>query len=308
MRSVYTEAVALHQIHLLLSVLYEQVVVLCTAREGMKGIPVPLQVIFASDKDSGLKNVTGPMLAAQNSTTFLLTGLVINTLYSISVRAVTGAGPGENVTDSISTAEDGEGDPHTCMHKHTHTHSCKRTHTHIHTHTHTHTCKHACTPHTYAHTSLAPAVHACVRTATPHAYLCASFHAAPPLVTALNSQANENGISITWTPPGLENGDYFYRLSVSFESTFSDAYPQRSEKGSFVHEFARVGANGVAFSSFLLMNTSDNTQQQVASSNTLPHRIRSSALYSFSLFGVNRRFNESALPDLNSLTTPNTRK
>ena len=170
MRSVYTEAVALHQIHLLLSVLYEQVVVLCTAREGMKGIPVPLQVIFASDKDSGLKNITGPMLAAQNSTTFLLTGLVINTLYSISVRAVTGAGPGENVTDSISTAEDGEGDPHTCMHKHTHTHSCKHTHTHIQAHTHTHTCTHTRTPHTYTHTS------PCI--STSRARLCTHGHTA----------------------------------------------------------------------------------------------------------------------------------
>ena len=170
MRSVYTEAVALHQIHLLLSVLYEQVVVLCTAREGMKGIPVPLQVIFASDKDSGLKNVTGPMLAAQNSTTFLLTGLVINTLYSISVRAVTGAGPGENVTDSISTAEDGEGDPHTCMHKHTHTHTFMqaRAHTHTYTHTRTHTSRHARTPHTYAHTSPC--------TSTSCAHLCTHGH------------------------------------------------------------------------------------------------------------------------------------
>ena len=127
-------------------------------------------------------------------------------------------------------------------------------------------------------------------------------------MTALNSQPNENGINITWTPPGLENGEYFYRLSVSFESTFSNAYPQRSEKGSFVHEFARVGTDGVPFSSFLLMNTSDDTQQQVASNNTLPHRIRSSALYSFSLFGVNRRFNIPATPDLNKLTTQNTRK
>ena len=69
------------------------------------------------------------MLAEQNSTTLLLTGLKINTMYDISVRAVTGAGPGENVTDSISTEEDGE--RHTyialqitpiCMHSHTHTH------------------------------------------------------------------------------------------------------------------------------------------------------------------------------------------
>ena len=72
-----------------------------------------MQVIFASDKDSGLKNITGPMLAVQNSTTFLLAGLKINTMYDISVRAVTGAGPGENVTGSISTAEDGERDIYT---------------------------------------------------------------------------------------------------------------------------------------------------------------------------------------------------
>ena len=55
-----------------------------------------------------MRNITSPELADQNSTTFLLTGLSINTVYDISVRAVTGAGPGENVTDSIRTAEDGE--------------------------------------------------------------------------------------------------------------------------------------------------------------------------------------------------------
>ena len=51
-------------------------------------------------------NITSPALADQNS--FHLTGLVINTVYEVSVRAVTGAGPGENVTDSVRTAEDGE--------------------------------------------------------------------------------------------------------------------------------------------------------------------------------------------------------
>ena len=45
----------------------------------------------------------------QNSITFPLTGLVINTVYEVSVRAVTGAGPGENVTDFVRTQEDGEG-------------------------------------------------------------------------------------------------------------------------------------------------------------------------------------------------------
>ena len=55
-----------------------------------------------------MRNITSPELADQNSTTFLLTGLSINTVYDISVRAVTGAGPGENVTNSIRTAEDGE--------------------------------------------------------------------------------------------------------------------------------------------------------------------------------------------------------
>ena len=55
-----------------------------------------------------MRNITCPELVDQNSTTFLLTGLSINTVYDISVQAVTGAGPGENVTDSIRTAEDGE--------------------------------------------------------------------------------------------------------------------------------------------------------------------------------------------------------
>ena len=71
--------------------------------------PASLQVIFASNRgDSGLRNITSPELAQQNVITFTVTGLMINTMYEISVRAVTGAGPGENVTDSIRTAEDGE--------------------------------------------------------------------------------------------------------------------------------------------------------------------------------------------------------
>ena len=56
-----------------------------------------------------MHNITSPALADQNSLTFHLTGLVINTVYEVSVRAVTGAGPGENVTDSVRTEEDGEG-------------------------------------------------------------------------------------------------------------------------------------------------------------------------------------------------------
>ena len=68
-----------------------------------------LQVIFFnSSGDSGLRNITSPELAQQNVITFTVTGLTINTMYEISVRAVTGAGPGENVTDSIRTEEDGE--------------------------------------------------------------------------------------------------------------------------------------------------------------------------------------------------------
>ena len=141
-----------------------------------------------------------------------------------------------------------------------------------------------------------------------HANLRASFHVAPPPVTALSSQHNANGINITWIPPGLENGEYFYRLLVSFESTFSTDHPERSEKGSFVHEFNRAGTDNVPFSSFLLINTSDDTQQQVASSNMLPHRICSSATYSFSMAAVNRRFNKSSIPDLATLNTQSTRK
>ena len=69
----------------------------------------PLQIFFASSSDSGMHNITSPALADQNSITFHLTGLVINTMYEVLVRAVTGAGPGENVTDSVRTEEDGEG-------------------------------------------------------------------------------------------------------------------------------------------------------------------------------------------------------
>ena len=67
-----------------------------------------VQIFFASSNDLGM-NITSPALADQNSTTFHLTGLVINTMYEVSVRAVTGAGPGENVTGFVKTAEDGEG-------------------------------------------------------------------------------------------------------------------------------------------------------------------------------------------------------
>ena len=56
-----------------------------------------------------MHNITSPALADQNSLTFHLTGLVINTVYEVSVRAVTGAGPGENVRGSVRTEEDGEG-------------------------------------------------------------------------------------------------------------------------------------------------------------------------------------------------------
>ena len=129
-------------------------------------IPVPLQVIFASDKDSGLKNITGQMLAEQNSTTLLLTGLKINTMYDISVRAVTGAGPGENVTGSVSTAEDGERDiyssaDNTYMHALAHTCIYMRAHTHPYTHTFIHSCKH--THHTFMHIRAhTPAMHNCL--------------------------------------------------------------------------------------------------------------------------------------------------
>ena len=68
----------------------------------------PMQIFSASSNHLGM-NITSPALADQNSSTFHLTGLVINTMYEVSVRAVTGAGPGENVTDSVRTAEDGEG-------------------------------------------------------------------------------------------------------------------------------------------------------------------------------------------------------
>ena len=68
----------------------------------------PLQIFFASSNHLGM-SITSPALADQNSTTFHLTGLAINTMYEVLVRAVTGAGPGENVTDSVRTEEDGEG-------------------------------------------------------------------------------------------------------------------------------------------------------------------------------------------------------
>ena len=151
-------------------------------------------------------------------------------------------------------------------------------------------------------------MHICVHW-TPHMHLCVSIHVAPPLVMALETQANSSDIRITWNPPGLENGDYFYRLSVSFRSTFSNVHPDRSEDGSFAHEFDRTGTNGMPFSSFRLINTSDDdNRQQIAASNTLMHRIRSSASYDFSLAGVNRLLGVPSVFTMSTLTTSPTRK
>ena len=140
-------------------------------------------------------------------------------------------------------------------------------------------------------------------------YVGPSIYVAPPPVMALDSTESGSDIRITWNPPGLENGDYFYRLSVSFRSTFSNIHRERSEQGSIVHEFARIGTDGMPFSSFLLINTSDDdNQQQVAASNTLLHRIRSSAFYEISLAVVNRLFSVSSVFIMSTLTTSPTRK
>ena len=147
-------------------------------------------------------------------------------------------------------------------------------------------------------------MHICVHW-TPHVHLCVSIHVAPPLVMEFNSEEIGSDIKISWKPPGLENGEYFYRLSVSFRSTFSD----RSEEGSFVHEFARNGTDGMPFSSFRLINTSDDdNRQQVAASNTLMHRIRSSASYKISLAGVNQNLDVPSVFIMSTLTTSPTRK
>ena len=167
---------------------------------------------------------------------------------------------------------------------------------HAYTDTQTHTQTHARTH--------ALAMHICAHW-TPHVHLCVSIHVAPPLVMEFNSEEIGSDIKISWKPPGLENGEYFYRLSVSFRSTFSD----RSEEGSFVQEFARIGPNSMPFSSFFLRNTSDDdNRQQVAASNTLMHRIRSSASYDFSLAGVNRLFSVPSVLTMSTLTTSPTRK
>ena len=126
---------------------------------------------------------------------------------------------------------------------------------------------------------------------------------------ALDSTESGSDIRITWNPPGMENGDYFYQLSVSFRSTFSNVHPDRSEEDSFVHVFDRTGTNGMPFSSFRLINTSDDdNRQQIAASNTLLHRIRSSASYDFSLAGVNRLLGVSSVFIMSTLTTSPTRK
>ena len=125
----------------------------------------------------------------------------------------------------------------------------------------------------------------------------------------LVSKESGSNIEITWNPPGLENGDYFYRLSVSFRSTFSNVYRERSEEDSFEHDFDRTGSNGMPFSSFRLMNTSDDdNRQQVAASNTLMHRIRSSASYNISLAGVNQNLDVPSVFIMSTLTTSPTRK
>ena len=165
-------------------------------------------------------------------------------------------------------------------------------HTHTQTHTHTH----------------APAMHICVHW-TPHDHPCVSILVAPPPVMALDSTESGSDIRITWNPPGMENGDYFYQLSVSFRSTFSNIQRERSEQGSFVHKFARIGTDGIPFSFFLLINTSnDDNQQQVAASNTLLHRIRSSAFYEISLAGVNQNLGVPSVFIMSTLTTSRTRK
>ena len=132
---------------------------------------------------------------------------------------------------------------------------------------------------------------------------CLPIHTAPPPVMGLNSTEDGSAIRITWTPPGLQNGEYFYRLSVSYQSNFSADHPGRSEQGSFVIDFDRNGTNGEPFAEFILTNTSDDTQQLV-DGNTLPHRIRSSATYNFSLTGVNQLLNDSTIPpDYSTVTT-----
>ena len=125
----------------------------------------------------------------------------------------------------------------------------------------------------------------------------------------LVSKESGSNIEITWDPPGVENGDYFYRLSVSFQSTFSNDYPDRSEEDLFEHDFDRTGSNDMPFSSFRLMNTSDDdNRQQVAASNTLLHRIRSSASYKISLAGVNQLLDVPSVFIMSTLTTSRTRK
>ena len=133
---------------------------------------------------------------------------------------------------------------------------------------------------------------------------CLPIHAAPPPVMDLASQEDGSTIRITWTPPGLQNGEYFYRLSVSYQSTFSADHPQQTENDSFVIEFNHTGTISLPFTAFILTNTSDDTQQLVPIGNILPHRIRSSAAYNFSLTGVNRLLNDPTIPpDFSTVTT-----
>ena len=120
---------------------------------------------------------------------------------------------------------------------------------------------------------------------------------------ALGCQEIGDTIRLTWTPPGLENGDYFYRLSVSYQSTFTVYHPQQAEQDSFVVEFDRSGTDGVPFADFLLTNTSGDTQQLVPKDNRLPHRIRSSALYNFTLTAVNQLLNDSSISDVSTVIT-----
>ena len=195
---------------------------------------------------------------------------------------------------------------HIIMHSHTHTHTHARTHAHTHTRTHTHTHTHMRThmpwPCTPVYTGQHMPTHPCV-------CVCVSDHVAPPPVMNLVSTESGSDIRITWDPPGLENGEYFYRLSVSFRSTFSNVHPSRIEEDFFVHEFDRTGTNGIPFSSFLLINTSDDdNRQRVAASNTLMHRIRSSASYEISLVGVNRLLGVSSVSTMSTLTTSPTCK
>ena len=124
----------------------------------------------------------------------------------------------------------------------------------------------------------------------------------------LKGQNVSDGILLEWIPPGLENGDYFYRLTVSFVSTFANEHPQRTEQGSFVHEFSRVNASNAPFSSFLLVNTSGDFQPQVVSDNVLHGPLSSSASYTFGLSGVNQLLNVSASLVFANVTTPVTRK